>query len=114
MEITTRYRNNVLVVTLKGELDHHTADGLRQIVEKELDKDIAQHVLLNLSGLKFMDSSGLGVILGRYRRLSAQGGRMAACNLHPHIERLYELSGLPKIIPVYATEDAALPELRRE
>lgn len=114
MEISTKYRGNVLVVTLKGELDHHTADGLRQVVEKELDKDIAQHLLLNLSQLKFMDSSGLGVILGRYRRLSAQGGKMATCSLHPHVERLYELAGLPKIIPVYPTEEAALPELRRE
>jgi len=114
MDVTTKYRGNVLVVNLKGELDHHTAENLRKTVEHELDKEIAQHLLLNLSGLKFMDSSGLGVILGRYRRVSAQGGRVAACALHPHVARLYELAGLPKIIPVFDSEDDAIVELRQE
>ncbi|MBS3872857.1 MAG: anti-sigma F factor antagonist [Firmicutes bacterium] len=113
MEIDLRYRGNVLVVTLKGELDHHAADKLRQLVEKELDKEIAIHLLFNLPGLTFMDSSGLGVILGRYRRVNAAGGKVGACSLHPYIERLYQMAGLPRIIPVYESEEAALVSLKR-
>ncbi|MBS3939107.1 MAG: anti-sigma F factor antagonist [Peptococcaceae bacterium] len=112
MEIELKYRGNVLVVTLKGELDQHSADRFRDNVEKELDKEIAMHVLFNLSDLTFMDSSGLGVILGRYRRVNSAGGRMAACFVHPSVERLYNMAGLPRIIPSYDSEVHALAALK--
>jgi len=114
MGFSTRYRGNILVVSLAGELDHHTANDLRHALEKELDKDIARHILLNLSELTFMDSSGIGVLLGRYRRISAQGGKMAACSLHPHLERLYDLVALSKIIPAFPSEDLAVGELKKD
>jgi stage II sporulation protein AA (anti-sigma F factor antagonist) len=113
MDVSTRYRGNVLVVGITGELDHHTADALRKVMEEELDKEIAHHVLLNLSGLQFMDSSGLGVILGRYRRINASGGRMAACSLNGHIAKVFELVGLTKILAVYDREESALSDLKQ-
>ncbi|MBT9156757.1 MAG: Anti-sigma F factor antagonist [Firmicutes bacterium] len=114
MGFSTRYRGNILVVSLSGELDHHTADELRQTVEKELDKDIARHILLDLSQLVFMDSSGVGVLLGRYRRILAQGGKMAAYSLHPHLEHLYEVAALSKVIPAFASENLAVNELKKD
>ncbi len=114
MGFSTRYRGNVLVVSLSGELDHHSADELRQAIEKELDKDIARHILLDLSQLVFMDSSGVGVLLGRYRRVLAQGGKMAAYALHPHLKRLYELAALSKVIPAFASESLAVHELKKD
>lgn len=113
MEVATRYRGHVLIVGIKGELDHHTAPVLRTAIEQELDKDIASHILLNLADLEFMDSSGLGVILGRYRRISGSGGQMAAFGLHGHIARVFELVGLPKILSVYDSEEAALAAMKR-
>lgn len=104
-------RRRTLIVRLTGELDHHTADLLRSTVEAELDKEVASSVLLSLSGLSFMDSSGLGVILGRYRRLNQMGGKMAACCLNPQVQRIFELSGLTRVISVYDTEEAALSQL---
>jgi len=112
MEIELKYRGNVLVVALKGELDHHTANRFREAVEKELDKEIALHVLLDLSRLTFMDSSGLGVILGRYRRVNSAGGRMAACFLNDGVERLYQMAGLPRIINSYESEATALAAIK--
>lgn len=114
MGFSTRYRGNVLVVSLSGELDQHTADELRTAIEKELDKDIARHMLLDLSQLAFMDSSGVGVLLGRFRRIHAQGGKMAAYALHPHLERLYELAALSRVIPAFAAEDTAILELKKD
>jgi stage II sporulation protein AA (anti-sigma F factor antagonist) len=114
MGFSTRYRGNILVVSLSGELDHHTADELRTAMEKELDKDIARHMLLDLSQLAFMDSSGVGVLLGRYRRIHAQGGKMAAYALHPNLERLYELAALSRVIPVFAREELAVNELKKD
>lgn len=112
MEITTESKRNVLIVTLAGDLDEHTAGDLRVTVERELDKGIHEHLLLNLSGLEFMDSSGLGVILGRYRRINQAGGRVAVCDLTPQVARIFEFSGLARIIRTYPTEKAAMAYLQ--
>ncbi|GGE10835.1 anti-sigma F factor antagonist [Marinithermofilum abyssi] len=102
------HKRNVLVVRLAGELDHHTAEEVRQQIESELAKDLYTHMVLNLSELTFMDSSGLGVILGRYKRISQLGGKMMLCSVHPTIYRLFELSGMFKILPLHEDEQAAL------
>ncbi len=111
LQIEMEMKGRTLIVRLTGELDHHTADSLRTAIEKELDRDVASSVLLNLQGLTFMDSSGLGVILGRYRRLSQMGGQMAACCLNQQVKRVFELSGLTRIMGIYPTEQLALEQL---
>ncbi len=111
MQIELQMKHRTLVVRLTGELDHHTADALRTAIERELDRDVATSVLLNLQGLTFMDSSGLGVILGRYRRLSQMDGRMAACCLNQQVQRIFELSGLTRIMGIFPNEELALEQL---
>ena len=111
MQIALEIKGRTLVVRLEGELDHHTAATLRTAIERELDRDVVGAVLLNLAALTFMDSSGLGVILGRYRRLSQDGGRLAACCLSPQVERIFQLSGLTRIIGVFENEQLALQHL---
>lgn len=111
MQIELETRHRTLVVRLAGELDHHTADALRTAIENELDRDVVTSVLLNLRDLTFMDSSGLGVLLGRYRRLNQMEGRMVACCLSQQVMRIFELSGLTRIIGIYPTEQLALEQL---
>ncbi|MGI6098003.1 MAG: anti-sigma F factor antagonist [Dethiobacteria bacterium] len=111
MEIELKLVRKNLIVRLKGELDHHTASCFREEVEREFEKEIAQNLVLNLGELTFMDSSGLGVILGRYRRITEKGGKVVVTNMQPQVERLYSLSGLQKIIPHYRREEEALRNL---
>jgi stage II sporulation protein AA (anti-sigma F factor antagonist) len=99
---------DVLIVRLDGELDHHTADDLRSQMENAIDKYKTYHILLSLQNLHFMDSSGLGVILGRYKQITAKGGDMIICSINPVIYRLFELSGLFKIINIKESEHEAL------
>lgn len=98
----------ILIVRLEGELDHHTAELLRSKMEKEINESDVRHILLSLKNLHFMDSSGLGVILGRYKQISSRGGDMIVCSINPVIYRLFELSGLFKIIKVKDSEQEAL------
>ncbi|TCS93465.1 anti-sigma F factor antagonist [Hazenella coriacea] len=100
-------RHHILIVRLSGELDHHTAEQVRNTIESELDSGMT-HLVLNLANLEFMDSSGLGVILGRYKRVSQLGGKMALCSIRPSIFRLMEMSGLFKILPIFEDEDSAV------
>ena len=102
---------NVLCVRLSGELDHHTSDSVRQQVSFAIEKHGIKHLVLNLEQLSFMDSSGLGIILGRYKQIKQAGGEMAICGISPSIERLFSMSGLLKIVRLEPSEQFALKRL---
>ena len=70
-----------------------------------------RHIVLNLEHVSFMDSSGLGVILGRYKQIKQVNGEMVVCAISPPIQRLFDLSGLFKIIRLEPTEENALQRL---
>ncbi|GGD00125.1 anti-sigma F factor antagonist [Pontibacillus chungwhensis BH030062] len=104
-------KQHVLLVRLSGELDHHEAENLRNDWQDILSKQNLKHVILNLEALSFMDSSGLGVILGRYKEVKQQGGEMVVCSISPAVQRLFEMSGLFKIIRLEENEAFALETL---
>jgi stage II sporulation protein AA (anti-sigma F factor antagonist) len=105
VKVAKKYSGNILIVEVTGELDHHTAPTLKGEIEEELKKGVVRHVILSLNELSFMDSSGLGVILGRYKELSKWQGRMLVFGLQPAVEKMFRLTGLNRLIPVY--EDLA-------
>lgn len=111
MNISTLVKQGVLIVRVEGELDMHVADQFRRTVDEALDASGVKHLLLSLKGVSFVDSSGLGVILGRYKRVNAQGGKLLAANVKPQVAKVFELSGLLKVIPVAGTESEALESL---
>lgn len=108
MRIELKKQKEILIVRLHGELDHHTSESVRERIDDALQNDRFAYVVLNLRKLTFMDSSGLGIILGRYKRINEQGGKLAVCSLHPSVHKLFELSGMFKIISVYDEEKDAL------
>ena len=87
-----------LIVRLAGELDHYCA----QTVRRELDALIADksiHVLiLDFTTLQFMDSSGIGVIIGRYRQMRDRGGCVGVIHMNRHISRIFHMSGMDRVI----------------
>lgn len=112
LQINLEFKDkNVLVVRLSGELDHHTADDVREQVSDAIETKQIRYVILNLESLKFMDSSGLGVILGRYKQIKQYNGELIVCAVSPPIERLFNMSGLFKIIRQEPTEIDALHRL---
>ena len=111
LNIQLEVKHRVLCIRLEGELDHHTAEQLRNQVNTMIEEQSVKHILLNLGELKFMDSSGLGVILGRYKQISNLGGEMVVCSISPDVKRLFEMSGLFKIIRMEENEDFALHSL---
>lgn len=111
LTIDLEVKSDVLCIRLSGELDHHSADILREQVTKAIGEYDIQHIVLNLEHLSFMDSSGLGVILGRYKQIKQLHGEMVVCAISPPVERLFEMSGLFKIIRLEPTEEFALQRL---
>ena len=111
LTINTETKGDVLCIRLEGELDHHTAEQLKQQVTAVMEKKAIKHLVLNLESLRFMDSSGLGVILGRYKQIKQQQGEMYVCAISPSIKRLFDISGLFKVIRLESSENSALKRL---
>lgn len=104
---------NALIVHLSGELDQHSAASLR----RELDRRIFEgcnNVVFDFGDLEFMDSAGIGVILGRYKNVKALGGRVSVAAAKPQVKKILCLSAIDRLIPLYETVDEALSFTRRD
>lgn len=87
-----------LLVGLDGELDHYCAQSIRRELDSLLSDPSLRQLILDMSGLTFMDSSGIGVILGRYRILRERGGNVSVIHMNEHISRIFRMSGMNKVI----------------
>lgn len=96
--------DDVLIVRLQGEIDHHEAKKLRMEWQFVLEDSRCRNVVLNMEGVTFMDSSGIGVILGRYKEIEASGGSLIVCHLDANVGRIFEMAGLYKIIRLAHSE----------
>lgn len=92
--LNTTYDNNVLTVFLSGEIDQHTSRGLRAEIDSQTEALRPELLCLDFSNVKFMDSSGIGLIMGRFRQMSLIGGRMKITNLPQNIKRVVYLAGI--------------------
>ena len=89
-----------VTVVIGGELDHCAAPQIRQMLDDLLEDPMVSHLVLDLENLTFMDSSGIGVLLGRLRRLQERGGALSVANMQPSVEKLFRLSGLNRVIGI--------------
>lgn len=107
MEITCKTTGRALVCSLQGELDHHSAAYVREELEGRFSASGMRNLIFDLSRLRFMDSSGLGILIGRYKTVSALGGQTRIAAPSKEADKLLSLAGIYKIIPVYATVSEA-------
>jgi stage II sporulation protein AA (anti-sigma F factor antagonist) len=81
-----------------GDIDHHTASGIRSEIDAVLENSTPRLLILDFGGVKFMDSSGIGLILGRMRVLEGFGGKLFVKNISGHAEKIVKLAGLQGLI----------------
>lgn len=109
MDIHIEIKEKSMLVRLKGEIDLAVADTLRESLEKELDSNSQiKYLIINLSNVTYIDSSGLGVILGRYRRVTKYGGRVFIVGARAQVRKVLDLSGLLNIMQECPSEASAL------
>ena len=98
MQLIAARKGQILHIELKGELDHHSARNFAEQLDALLLEKEIKILELDLKKLAFMDSSGIGVILGRYKKISARGGRMRVVNENKAINKIFQISGLYQLI----------------
>jgi stage II sporulation protein AA (anti-sigma F factor antagonist) len=106
-----KQQGEVLIVKVYGEFDLHGADDARRDIDGFIKAREVKHVVFDLAQLTFIDSSGLGVILGRYRKVSENGGRVAITGVPPAIHRVMEIAGLTRLMPFFPDCSSALREI---
>ena len=97
-----------LIVALMGELDHHSAEEVRVKIDDRIDRDNIRKVILNFNGVTFMDSSGIGVVIGRYKKMQNRNGKLCVIEINRTVNKVFEISGMYKIIDVYKNIDEAI------
>lgn len=105
MQMKAYFSDDNLVVKLEGEIDHHSAAEIREDIDKMIGENRPKNMIMELSGIDFMDSSGLGLVLGRYRRLCEIGSKMLIKNPGARTERILCMAGVDKLIKIIKTEE---------
>lgn len=96
-----------LLIRLKEDLDHHNESSIRNMADRYLTQGIVKNIVFDFSNVQFMDSSGIGVLMGRYKKTKLAGGEIAVVAAKPQVERILTFSGVCKAIPRYEkVEDA--------
>ena len=88
---------DTVTAMLTGEIDHHGAGRLRDTIDDSLRRTCPRMLVLDFGGVEFMDSSGIGIVLGRYRLMQDMGGKLALRNLPPHIRRVMQVAGISSL-----------------
>jgi len=104
MELELRQIRNTLLVRIKGEMDMVIADQLRKEIDRKLDGKKVSNLVINMEKVTFIDSSGLGVILGRYKKINGLSGKMYIVGASPPVKKILMFSGINKLISMYNSE----------
>lgn len=113
MQIATRRTGDRLFVRLSGELDLQLAATFTTEVRRQLSQsDRIKHLVLDLRGVTFIDSSGVGAIIGRYKDIRRRGdGRVVAFGSRPQVRRVLEFTGLLRLMALADSQKQALAAL---
>ena len=113
MELLFKRKNKTLIILISGEIDHHTAKDLRSQTESALLELGGRNIIFGFENVTFMDSSGIGMLIGRYKQLQIFGGRIAVAGAKGKVSEIFRLSGLTEILPMFETIEAALAYTER-
>ena len=100
MKVTYNEKDKLLTLKLTEEIDHHYAEKIRTRADFEIQKYIPKKLVIDFAKVSFMDSAGIGMILGRYKLITMFGGTMSMKNVSPTVKKVFEMSGVTKIIPI--------------
>ena len=102
-----RVDDRTQALDLEGEVDVYTAPLLRQEIMDQVEAGVS-HLLVNLEKVEYLDSTGLGILIGGVKRLKEQSGSLKLVGPSARITRIFEITGLNKIFDVYASESDAI------
>ena len=101
------FKDAILTVHLPQDLDHPQSDWIRKETDRIMSRTYVKRIVFDFENTEFMDSSGIGVIMGRYKNMRFMGGTVIAVHVNERIRRILTLSGVYKVLDIY--EGQAVP-----
>lgn len=100
MPVVMESGDNILTAYLSGEIDHHIAKSIRDEIDEAIERHKPEMLVLDFKNVTFMDSSGIGLVMGRYRAMQLMGGRVTVRNATLHIRKVMRLAGLDRLAAI--------------
>ena len=100
LEVLFLEEGKTLKAVLTGEIDHHSAQSLREQIDEKIASSCPRRLILDFKGISFMDSSGIGLVMGRYNTMQTYGGEVEVIHLNDHFYKIMKLSGLEQVVTI--------------
>lgn len=100
MEITYIKKDKRLIFEIEEDIDECCVQKIRRRIDNEIQRYMPKEVIFDFSNVSFMDSAGIGLIIGRYKLINMIGGELKIANVNAQIQKIFEMSGLLRLIPV--------------
>ena len=104
MEVISKNKERACTLELRGELDHHSARNAMEQMELVLESEMPKHLVLDFSGVTFMDSSGIALAVRAQRRMAKLGGSAVLCHVPPQAKKVFDAAGIARIVPIVEEE----------
>ena len=108
MKINFVKNDNILFIKIDGEIDHHSSAELRTRIDEYIQGSNTKYIVMDFSKVGFMDSSGIGMVVGRYKNIKRVGGELCIISAGKSIKRILEMSGITSLIPIYNNQEEFL------
>lgn len=112
MTLDFEYVDRLMIVKINGDIDHHSCEEIRTRIDKEIALKNPKSILFDMENVGFMDSSGIGVLIGRYKLIANNGGKAGMTNVKPQVMRLCQICGLQKIINIFPNKKQAIASIK--
>ena len=108
MEIRFYEKDKLLVFKISEEIDDYSVQKMRRSADYEIERYMPKKVIFDFDSVTFMDSAGIGFIIGRYKFANMLGAKLEVTNLTPSVKKIFDMSGILKLIPVTDLQESAL------
>ena len=107
MSVEFKVINSSLIVNINSEIDHHFVDETKKLIDKKASESGVKNIVFNFENVDFMDSAGIGMIIGQYKFTTQKGGITSVACLSENLKRIMMISGLYRIIKIYNSVEEA-------
>lgn len=105
--------DGLMIIGMNAELDHHLAEEMKGVIDDVIDKRGVDNIIFDFSRVSFMDSSGIGLIMGRYKKINEKG-KIYVVGVNESISRIMLISGLHKLVRICRDRKSAVNEIKGE
>ncbi len=107
MRTSYKEKSKQLIFEITEEIDHHMVEKIRRKMDNEITRYVPREIVFDFNKVTFMDSAGIGMLIGRYKMIKRLGGNANLKNVSPSVKKIFEMSGVLKLIPIQDNEEIA-------